>query len=506
MTDLIHEDSKASGRDDGPQIYQDEGSSERQVEMCDDVELRVIVTIENLFLVQVGESNEVTHIDESDNNQEGGRKRSSKQKRDSRLEPDNASYKTTAKLWIQNPVSTGTLGKTDIESSSAFVGEDNDVCKENRFNKSGYKAVLEYRMPLIDKQGSIRAFKFENVMIKLERFQDNAKFEEHEKYACAILESLSKREDPDLQAILLIERGMASYYANDLRKCKVLFDAAIRMGESLVNRSLLEARALYLKSAAYRREKKYNRALRCLQKAELLLSHYESGEDKAELYYNYGSFWLHLHGIKSSHNRDRGVYRQKAEECFEMAIQHGVRDSRSRVRLKKARYYNLRIADLYLDCSSKMARQALTASSSDVATAKKRLDFVQYQLGDDMPLGTRVQLLKTRSDQHYRQGNFCFARNAAKEGLEIALKLETNSSVSSLRERLDELEVFADARLQKSNKPVLQFVAGDSGFSGDCSSDWIRRVRRSFWTWCGMWEAKRRKSQEEDVVLGRQQK
>ena len=427
------------------QIYEDQGSA--------------TVSIENLFLVQVGASNKSLDTPNKTRRRENRREPLSKQDSGLTRSSDEAAGVEVAKNEAPRKAE-------DINTFKPGVRED----ERGHNNEKRTETVLEYRLPLIEKQGFLKGVKCEIIMKNLELLQDSGRFREHEKFACAILEL--PRVDPDLAAALLIERGLAFYHANDLKQCKPLFNAAIRKAESLVNGSLLQARALFLKSTVYRRLMKYNKSLQCLQRAELLLSNHEPGEDTANLHYHYGTFWLYLHNTKPSDSRGRQVYRRRGTEALEKAMEHAARDDRWRVPLKRSIYCNLRIAALCLDCSSKMARQTPQYLTADIGEAEKRLDFVEYQLGDGLPRGTKVELLKTRSDQYYRQGNLGAAKKAAKEGLRIMMELEESSSENSLRERLRELQTLEEARPAKTtNEPVVRYTAADSGVSADCSSD-----------------------------------
>jgi len=104
---------------------------------------------------------------------------------------------------------------------------------------------------------------------------------------------------------------------------------------------------------------------------------------------------------------------------------------RSRVQHKKLTYCHLGLAALLLDCTSTVARSPIKViTSQDLKDATKHLDIVEYQLGN-IPRGTRVQVLKTRSDQYYRQGPemYQLAKETAQNALQMARRHGFNTEL-----------------------------------------------------------------------------
>ena len=330
---------------------------------------------------------------------------------------------------------------------------------------------VEYRMPLIKKNGSLKGDKCEIITKTLVQLQDNGKLEVHENLACGLLKFYSKQEDADMQATLMIARGVAFYYANDLKKSRKLFQNALHMGASLHNRDLLQGKAHFLLAACYRRDKKFNKALQCLQHADMLLSNVESGGDKAELYYNYGTLWLDFYSTRtpSANDQTRKALKRKVIMYYEMANANCCRDERPRIHVKFQTYVQLKIAALHLDCGTKMARGTSQVLDENIEDAKKRLDFVEYQLSNEIPHGTKVQLLKIRSDQYYRQGKLRLAREVVQEALQIAQERSINTELIPLRSRIQEFESLET--LQSLGSEPMTACMNDSGWSADGSSD-----------------------------------
>lgn len=104
---------------------------------------------------------------------------------------------------------------------------------------------------------------------------------------------------------------------------------------------------------------------------------------------------------------------------------------------------------MLLDCSSTAARtRHKSIASDDIKEAKEHLDFVQYQLGVCIPTGTRVQLLKTRSDQFYRQGIYQLAKETAEEALTIAVSNGFYTERENLQERIDFVEKLCEEQIR----------------------------------------------------------
>ena len=425
---------------------------------------QVAISFSNFKITQVGKSVTIVNEVKSCCHHSRRIKHAKEINEDERLKDDSTPDETLqASSSCLAPISSTDNFKATRETESRNDSTLNEVKEEFHIFLG-----MQYSMPLISKHGSLRGNKCEIIMTKLEELQDNGEFESHENLACGFLQFYSQKEDPDMKGTLMIERGIAFYLANNLKKCKQLFTAAIHIGDSLVNRELLQGRALFLKAAAYRREMKFNKALKCLQRADTLLFDHEPGEDKAELYYNYGTLWLDIYSTKSSNDQGRKVLKEKAKKFFERAIENCARDERLRMQLKKKRYFNLTIAALHLDCGSKAARQTRQVPDVDIEEAKKRLDFIEYQLSDGIPLGAKIQLLKTRSDQYYRQRKPLLAREVAQEALDIAEEINMDSATVHLRARIEELDNMEALRPRDIESVVASI--SDSGCSGDGSS------------------------------------
>ena len=313
-----------------------------------------------------------------------------------------------------------------------------------------FTVSVEPLLPLIKKQGYLNGPQCERIMEQLEFLQDNGRFGEHEGLVTSYLQRCGSGENSDLELALKMERGVASSYHKEFKNSKRMFVSVINSEKDrqlqLRNPNILTARAYFLLVADYRNRKfvKLSALFEFLRRSECLLQNHDSPEDWAELYYNYGSVWLTYMSMipdNEKNARARNTARRNARQYYEQAICFCKRDPRLRVQIKKQTYIHLKLAALLLDCSSTAARtRHKVIASTDIKEVKEHLDFVQYQLGVCVPPGTRVQLLKTRSDQFYRQGKYQLAKATAEDALQIAI----SNGFYTERDNLQEIIEFLD--------------------------------------------------------------
>ena len=282
-------------------------------------------------------------------------------------------------------------------------------------------------LPLIKKQGYLNGPQCERIMKQLEILQDNGKFEEHKGLITSYLRHFRKEKNSDMEISLKLEQGVAFFYHKEFKNSKQMFIPVINSDKDKQlqprNRNILIARAYFLLVEDHRSRKfvKLPPLFEFLRRSEFLLQNHESPEDWAELYYNYGSVWLLYMSMIPDDERNaqaRNAARSKARYCCERAISFCKKDPRLRVQIKQQTYTHLQLAALLLDCSLAAARtRQKVIPPTEIEEAKEHLDFVQYTLDTCPPLGTRVQLLKTRSDQFYRQGIYQLAKETAEEAL-----------------------------------------------------------------------------------------
>ena len=91
---------------------------------------------------------------------------------------------------------------------------------------------------------------------------------------------------------------------------------------------------------------------------------------------------------------------------------------------------------------------------SDIKEAKEHLDFVEYRLGESIPTRTQVQLLKTRSDQFYRQRLYQLAKETAEEAFQLASSNRFNTELVTLQERIQ----FLDVKLEVTKEVTIMKI------------------------------------------------
>ena len=120
-----------------------------------------------------------------------------------------------------------------------------------------------------------------------------------------------------------------------------------------------------------------------------------------------------------------------------------------RVQIKKLTYCHLGAAKVLLDCTSTAARiRQKHITPHDMRDAQSHLDFVERALGDCMPLGSRMHLFKTRSDQYYRQGFYERAKETAENALKIATTNGFKTELATLQERINFLDHFLEENIR----------------------------------------------------------
>ena len=335
------------------------------------------------------------------------------------------------------------------------------ACQLQTFGDTQQRSQTEWRdtfiasvdppMPLIEKQGYLNGQECERILKKLELLQDEGKFAEHERLVTACIRRFADGENQHMELALKMERGVASSYQKEFKNSERMFISVIESEKTqncdVMNPSILTARAYFLLVADYRNKEsvKLSTLFEFLKRSEFLLQNHDSPEEWAELYYNYGSVWLKYMSIIPDDLRNaqaREAARDKAKYYYEQAVSFCQRDERPRVQIKNQTYCHLGLAALLLDCSSTAARtQEKEVAPSDIKKAKEHLDFVQYRLGESVPTGTQVQLLKTRSDQFYRQRLYQLAKETAEEAFQLASSNRFNTELDTLQERIQFLDV-----------------------------------------------------------------
>ena len=277
-----------------------------------------------------------------------------------------------------------------------------------------------------------------------------------------------------MELALIIEQGVSFMYNKQLSKSKLYFTSVIQLADhcKLRNPNILMARTYFLLAAncSCRKPRNFSTFLECLRRSETLLQNHDSPEDWAEMYYTLGFIWLNYMSMVPDDDRNaraRKDIQEKAKNYYEWAIAICMKDPRSRIQHKRLTYCHLSLAALLLDFSSTVARTRIKViPSQDLKEATQHLDIVEYKLGESIPRGTRVQILKRRSDQYYRQGPemYQLAKETAEDAFQMARSYGFNTELASLQEQIDFLDQLCKDTMCRERIKLL--VDGDSSTSG----------------------------------------
>ena len=311
---------------------------------------------------------------------------------------------------------------------------------------------------------------------KFQLFRENGRLKKDEQLFSLYSRLCTKQEYADMALALIIEQGVSFMYNKQLGKSKLYFTSVTQLADhcKLRNPNILIARAYVLLAANYnsraRKTKKISAIMECLKRSQVLLQNHESPEDLAEMYFTSGIVLLGCMSRIPDDERNskaRMKIRERARTFYEGAIAICKKDPRPRVQLKRLTYCHLGLAALLLDCSSTVSRTRIKViPSKDIEDATKHLDIIEQQLGD-IPPGTRVQILKKRSDQYYRQETYHVARETAQDALQMARSHGFNTELESLEQRVDFLDQLCEDTVCRESIKLL--VDGDTSTSGsDC--------------------------------------
>ena len=316
-----------------------------------------------------------------------------------------------------------------------------------------------------------------NVLKKFQLFQEKGWLKEDEQLFSLYSRLCVKQEYADMPFALILEQAVSFMYNKQLRKSKLYLTSVIKLAEhcQLRNPNILIARAYVLlaTNCSCRKPKNFSTFLECLRRSEVLLQNHESPEDRAEMHYKLGMVWLNYMSMVPDNERNakaRKGMQEKAKTCFEWAIAICKKDPRPRVQHKRLTYCHLGLAGLLLDCSSTAARTRIKViPSQDLEDAKRHLDIIEYKLGEGNSRGTRIQILKRRSDQYYRQGPdmYQLAKETAQDALQMAHRHGFNTELKSLQERIDFLAQLCEDTLCRERIKLL--ADGDTSTSGSDS-------------------------------------
>jgi len=355
--------------------------------------------------------------------------------------------------------------------------------KEREHTNPGETSVARVELPMasIKVQGDFsgKHREGERLLKTLELCQDNGMFVQHKRLAMEKIHYYEDTKNADMVLILKIEQAVALSYENKSKSAKKILISVTESdlnGQALFG-DVISARAFYVLAAHMRREEKYRKfkltlLFEYLRRSEHLLQQYDSPEDWADLYYTYGCLWLDYMTLIPDDTRNaraRYATRDNARCSFEKALSFSQRDHRLRVRIKRERYAHIKLATILLDCCSTAARiQEKTIPPCDIKQAREHLDIVHFKLGDGLPISTWIQLLKTRSDQFYRQGSYNLAKETVEEAFKLASLNKFDTELNTLRGMMELFEKKLHSHLVFTEE--LELSSSEAAYSASGSN------------------------------------
>ena len=342
-------------------------------------------------------------------------------------------------------------------------------------------AHVELPIPSIKVQGDFsgKHREGERLLQTLELCQDNGMFVEHKRLAMEKIHYYEDTKNADMVLVLKIEQAVALSYENKSKSAKKMLISVTESdlnGQALYG-DVISARAFYVLAAHMRKEEKHRKLkltllFDYLRRSEHLLQQYDSPEDWADLYYTYGCLWLDYMTLIPDDTRNaraRDATRDNARCSFEKALFFSQQDHRLRVRIKRERYAHIKLAAILLDCCSTAARiQEKTIPPCDIKQAEEHLDIVRFKLGGGLPISTWIQLLKTRSDQFYRQGSYNLAKETVEEAFKFASLHKFDTELNTLRGMMELFEKKLHSHVISTEE--LELSSSDAAFSASGSN------------------------------------
>ena len=319
----------------------------------------------------------------------------------------------------------------------------------------------------------------ERLLEKLEVYQDNGHFDEHDSLVTRAMHFYEGEKNADMLLVLEIERAAPLSYKGQwkLARKKLISVAKSDLKSRASYSDIITARAYYLLAAHMRRNERYRNSkfpllLEFLRRSEYLLQNYDSPEDLSELYQTYGALWLDRMSQIPNARRNalaRNAAREKSKYYFTKAIYFSQQDYRPRVRIKRQMYAHLKLATILLDsCSTFALAQEKPIPPSDIEEAGEHLEIIQFKLGGSIPKATLMLLFKTQSDQLNRQGRFHLAKERAEDAYQLACVHQFNTELETLRERIN----FLNNKLQTPDQIVIEghdHASSDTGYNNSGS-------------------------------------
>ena len=291
---------------------------------------------------------------------------------------------------------------TQFPSTESSVAEHQQDDEDRRQTEE-----ITSLVPLSKRCGACNNKKYHTIMNILKDLQSQTKWPEHRQLTTAFLKEISKKDtmNTDMTVVLTLEQGTEELMQKNFSVAKKLYHNALKLGKKCVNMLLLQGRALMFLGNAYRKQGpcKYGKAFKYLMLAQQNLSLVESGEDKAELNYLLGSFYLNMLSM-SGHRPPKHSY-DRIEKCYDAVYECALLDPATRVHEKVKRIFPVGMANFLLDCNTEVSR-ARVIPESKLKRAEDCLNYfsTHFEL-EQQPINMQTAYLKAKSDLEFRQGH-----------------------------------------------------------------------------------------------------
>eukprot|EP00058_Branchiostoma_floridae_P018868 XP_002604357.1 hypothetical protein BRAFLDRAFT_85448 [Branchiostoma floridae] len=273
-------------------------------------------------------------------------------------------------------------------------------------------------------------------------------------------------ENPDILIRIVLENIVAAYYRNDLTDGQ---QSILRVQELIFQTQdphHHQAHMLYLKSALFRKEKKYREAENAIVLAQQGLDQLQVGRDTGEIWYNVAALFAQVLNEECTDLEiSTSDFQDHATEAFQYAIQHyrqgGEEDESCRNKLRRA---HIRHAMSLLGCWSEVrsANRSDDVTEDDLRQAGDSLDEVEKNLWDGIPNRMRYYWHLARSDLFRYRNRLQRALEMAEEALEIAKSSKFPSEVQFAEGRVTLLsKLVSNNSKDRKSDPMFEETFGD---------------------------------------------
>ena len=313
-------------------------------------------------------------------------------------------------------------------------------------------------MPVIPKRGCMETSQYFLIITELKKLQDIGDFDGHEQMIEEQMAKLKTYADPDMEMSLQIERAMALYFQNNFKDAKKVLKVVVKQEKQLKNPGILVGRALNLLTAVYKRQKKFGKAIICVERACACLEDQDSLDDKAELHHSYGALITAMPTAKELETVQ--ATKKEAYKSYQMADHYTENNGFQE-------FVHVKMAALLLGSPS---RESIV-DKDDLMNAKKHLDFVESKVTDNMALGTRIKLLLLRSDQYRCEHNVAMAMEKAREASALIHQHGFELESAPAKRRIDRLSAMIRQENERWRETEFSSRANDYLTESESASD-----------------------------------